>query len=83
MIINRLQGNDLAAPVPLEGALLELLQLAEGLTSIDTTAQITTTFGDDTMTASVSLPIQYANSADGTIIVYSSEGSLPTPSSNQ
>lgn len=77
MIISRLQNQNLVAPISVEGALLELLQMAETSTTATTTGQASTTFNDDTMTASLSLPIFYTTGTDGTIIVQGTANSFP------
>jgi hypothetical protein len=77
MQVSTIQGQTLAAPINIEGALLELLQIAEGFTTPDSPGQASTTFSDDSMNATISLPINYGtNSVDGTVIVTAVGGSF-------
>ena len=69
MQVSTIQGQTLSAPINIEGALLELLQIAEANTSPISPGQSSTTFTDDSMTATISLPIYYDVNTDGTIRV--------------
>lgn len=79
MLISRIQNQILPEPISLENALLELLEIGATVTAPTTTGQVDTTYNDDTLSASISLPITQNSQPDGKILITATVGSLPDP----
>lgn len=82
MLISRIQNQILPESISLENALLELLEIAATVTTPESTGQVTTTYGDDLLTVSVSLPITQNSQPDGSVIISAVVGALPESTSN-
>lgn len=77
MLISTIQGQTLASPIALESALLELLEIAATNTTENTTGQAATTYSDDTLNASISLPIAQATQPNGSVVILAIDNSIP------
>lgn len=80
MLISTIQGQTLTPPIAVESALLELLEIGANAVTENSTAQISTDYSNETLTASVTLPIAQQARPDGSVIILALDNSIPEPS---